>query len=114
MPHGRPNDVWGFVLPGAVATKVVVRLKVLWLNGKQPLKFTSVNLAVKQYSTKVRLEPNELSGVISLGRTTILGSLAGNGPRFNALGLQLHNLVQKLYQEGALTWSVKLSSNWAR
>ena len=44
----------------------------------------------------------------------MLGSLAGNGLRFNALALQLHNLVQKLDQEGALTWSVKLISNWAR
>ena len=93
---------------------MVVRLKVLWLNGKQPLKFTAVNFTVKQYSTEVRLEPNELSEVFGLGRTTILGSFAGNGPRFNALALQLHNLVQKLDQEGALTWSVKLSSNWAR
>ena len=93
---------------------VVSRLKALWLNGNHPPKFTAVNLAVKQYSTEVRLEPNDLSGVIRLGRTTILWSLAGNGPRFNALGLQLHNLVQKLDQEGALTWSVKLSSNWAR
>ena len=78
------------------------------------MKFTAVNLAVKQYSTEVRLEANELSGVVSLARTTILGSLAGNGPRFNALALQLHNLVKKLDQEGALTWSVKLISNWAR
>ena len=69
---------------------------------------------MKQRSTEVRLEANKLSGVISLGRTTMLGTLAGNGPRFNALALQLHNLVQKLDQEGALTWSVKLSSNWAR
>ena len=53
VAHGRPNDVWGFVLPGVVATQVVVRLKGLWLNGKQPLKFTAVNLAVKQYSTEV-------------------------------------------------------------
>ena len=82
---------------------MVVWLKVLWLKGNQCLKFTAVNLAMKQYSTEVRLEPNELSGVISLGRTTMLGSLAGNGPRFNALALQLHKLVEKLDQEGALT-----------
>ena len=36
------------------------------------MKFTAVNLAVKQYSTEVRLEANELSGMISLGRTMIL------------------------------------------
>ena len=93
---------------------VVARLKSLWLNGNHPLKFTAVNLVVKQYSTEVRLEPNEFSGVISLGRTTMLGSLAGNGPRFNALALQLHNLVQKLDQEGALTWRSHLSRNLAR
>ena len=51
---------------------MVARLKVIWLNGKNPLKFTAVNLAVKQYSTEARLEPNELSWVITLGRTTIL------------------------------------------
>ena len=33
VPHGRPNDVWGLVLPGEVATAVVVWLKVTWLNG---------------------------------------------------------------------------------
>ena len=87
---------------------------MLWLNSKQPLKFTAVNLAVKQYSTEVRLEPNELSGVISLGRTTMLGSLAGNGPRFNAVASQLTKMVQKLEHDDALTWSVNLGSNWVR
>ena len=93
---------------------VVTWLKMIWLNSYHPLKFTAVNLAVKQYSTEVRLEPNELSGVISLGRTTILGSLAGNGLRFNAVSLQLTKMVQKLDQHDALTWSVNLNSNWVR
>ena len=33
VAHGRPNNVWGLVLPGEVATAVVDWLKVTWLNG---------------------------------------------------------------------------------
>ena len=77
--HCRPNGVWGLVLPGEVATEVVVRLKVPWLKGNQPLKFTAVNLAVKQYSTEVRLEANVLSGRFRLGRTIVLVIMEGFG-----------------------------------
>ena len=72
---------------------VVAQLKALSLNGNHPMKFSAVNLAVKQYSTKVRLEPNELSRVFGLGRTTILGSWARNGPRFKAVASQLTKMV---------------------
>ena len=34
VPQAMPNYVWGFVLPGEVATAVVDWLKVTWLNGK--------------------------------------------------------------------------------
>ena len=55
-----------------------------------------------------------MSGVFRLGSTTVLGNLGRNGPIFTAVASQLTKMVQKLDHDGALTWSVNLSSNWAR
>ena len=55
-----------------------------------------------------------MSGVFRLGRTTVLGSLRRNGSRFNIVALQVSKMVQKLEHDDALTWSINLSSNWAR
>ena len=44
----------------------------------------------------------------------ILEVLRGNGPRFTAVASQLTKMVQKLDHDGALTWNVNWSSNWAR
>ena len=55
-----------------------------------------------------------MSGVCRLGRTTVLESLGRNGPIVTAVASQLTKMVQKLEHDGALTWSVHLSSNWAK
>ena len=60
------------------------------------------------------MKPNKLFGAFRLGRITVLGSLGRNGPRFNAVASQLTKMAQKLHHDGALAWSVNLSSNWAR
>ena len=54
-----------------------------------------------------------MSGVFRLGRTTVLGSLGRNGPRFTAVASQLTKMVQKLDHDGALTWSYGMGCNLA-
>ena len=44
----------------------------------------------------------------------ILEVLRVNGSRFTAVASQLTKMVQKLDHDGTLTWSVNLSSNWAK
>ena len=44
----------------------------------------------------------------------ILEVLRVNGSRFTAVASQLTKMVQKLDHDGALTWSVHLSSDWAK
>ena len=55
-----------------------------------------------------------LSGRFSYGGTMILEVLRGNGPSLTAVASQLTKMVQKLEHDDALTWSINLSSNFAR
>ena len=52
-----------------------------------------------------------MSGSVRVGRTIILLSLEGNGPRVNVVALQPINLVQKLIIDVPLTWSIHLGWN---
>ena len=88
--------------------------EVHWIDGIFPLKFAVSNQIKLQWSTAKSFEPNELSGVFMIGRTRILWSLEVFGPLINIVALQLSNLVQNEDHDDALTWSINLSSTWAR
>ena len=66
------------------------------------------------WSTGKYWRPNKMSGVFRMGRTTVLEVFRVKGSRFTAVASQLHTWSRNEDQEGALTWSVHLSSNWAR
>ena len=65
-------------------------------------------------STENYRRPNKMSGVFRMGRTTVLEVFRVKGSRFTAVASKLHTWSRNKDQDGALTWSVQLSSNWAR